>query len=159
MTMIYSRYNYDFSGSNQEINQFNIRFNYKFGKKASQKIGATLQYGGIWNIETLRTGNHVALGIHYEMDFKNFNLKTQFISYNNQPENALGESRDWIQMTAYGFPYNTAAKASLYSIGVAYTMPVKWGPITSIQVYNDYTYMDKAIEAWEDTQIRNAYIE
>lgn len=148
-----ARYNYDFSGSNQEINQFNIRFNYKFGKKARHKIGMTGQYGGIWNIDTKRVGNQAALGIHYEMDFKQFNLKAQYLTYNNQPENAAGESRDFIEMTAYGFPYNTAAKASLYSIGIAYTVPVQWGPITSIQFYNDYTYMDKAIDSWVDTQM------
>lgn len=148
-----ARYNYDFSGSNQEINQFNIRFNYKFGKEATHKIGATGQYGGIWNIDTKRVGKQAALGIHYEMDFKQLNLKAQYLTYNNQPENADGESRDIIEMTAYGFPYNTAAKASLYSIGVAYTVPILWGPITSIQLYNDYTYMNKAIDSWEDTQM------
>ena len=148
-----SRYNYDFSGRNQEINQFNIRFNYKFGKEVQQKIGTSLQYGGIWNIDTKEVGRQAALGLHYEADVKNWNFKAQFLTYNNQPENAPGESRDWIEMTAYGFPYNTAAKASIYSVGIAYTVPVKWGPISSLQFYNDYSYMDKSISTWEDTQM------
>lgn len=148
-----ARYNYDFSGRNKEVNQVNLRVNYKFGKKVIQKIGTSIQYGGIWNIDTKEIGSHAALGLHYEMDYKNFNLKSQFLTYNNQPKNTDGESRDMIEMTAYGFPYNTASKASIYTIGIAYTIPVDWEPITSLQIYNDYAYMDKSISTWEDTQM------
>lgn len=148
-----ARYNYDFSGRNKEINQLNIRFNYKFGKKAIQKLGTSLQYGGIWNIDTKEVGSHAALGLQYEMDYKKWNVKAQFLTYNNKAENAPGENRDVIEMTAYGAPYNTAAKASIYSFSVAYTIPVEWGPITSLQLYNDYSYMNKAVEEWEDTQM------
>ena len=148
-----ARYNYDFSGRNKEINQLNVRFNYKFGDKAKHKVGTSLQYGGIWNIDTKEVGLHYGLGLHYEMDHKGWNVKAQFLTYDNQAKNAPGESRDVIEMTAYGFPYNTAAKASIYSIGIAYTVPIKKGPISSLQFYNDYSYMDKAINAWEDTQM------
>ncbi len=148
-----SRYSYDFSGRNKEINQLNLRFNYKFGKAAKQSLGATVQYGGIWNLDTKSVGSQAALSLHYEMDYKNFNLKIQGIAYNNKPENAAGQSRDFIEMTAYGFPYLTAAKANIYSIGLAYTVPVKWGPISAVQVYNDYSYMDKSVSDWADTQM------
>lgn len=146
-----ARYNYDFSGENREINQVNARFNYFVNENT--KLGATLQYGGIWNIDTKAVGSQAALGIHYETDINKWNIKAQYLTYNNQPENATGQSRDIIQMTAYGAPYNTAAKASIYSISVAYTQPVKWGPITSLQFYNDYSYMDKSVSTWEDTQM------
>lgn len=148
-----SRYNYDFSGRNKEINQFNVRFNYKFGDKATHKIGTSIQYGGIWNLDTKEVGSHYGLGLQYEMVANNWNVKAQYLTYDNKPENAVGESRDIIEMTAYGFPYNTAAKASVYTFGVAYTFAVKWGPITSVQVYENYAYMDKAITTWEDTQM------
>ena len=148
-----ARYSYDFSGRNKEINQINIRFNYKFGRNYIQKIGPSIQYGGIWNIDTESVGSHYGLGLQYEGDYKNLNIKAQFLTYNNRPKNALGESRDFLEMTAYGFPYRTAAKASIYSIGIAYTLPVKWGPISSLQFYNDYSYMDKAKASWEDTQM------
>lgn len=148
-----SRYSYDFSGKNKEVNQLNLRANYKFGETIKHRPGVSLQYGGIWNIDTEEVGNHAALGLHYEMDFKRWNLKTQFLTYNNKPENADGESRDFLEMAAYNFPYNTAAKASIYSIGVAYTLPFKKGILQSLQFYNDYSYMDKAIASWEDTQM------
>ncbi|MEM1119214.1 MAG: hypothetical protein AAGJ18_02120 [Bacteroidota bacterium] len=148
-----SRYNYDFSGRNKEINQFNLRFNYKFGQKAKHIVGTSLQYGGIWNIDTKSVGSQAAMGLQYEMNYQNWNVKAQYLTYDNQPQNATGQSRDFIQMTAYGAPYNTAAKASIYSFSIAYTLPLTWGPITSLQFYNDYSYMDKAVATWEDTQM------
>ena len=148
-----SRYNYDFSGRNREINQWNVRFNYKLGDRANTRIGTSLQYGGIWNIDTQRKGNHYALGLQYESDYGPLNLKAQAFTFHNRPENAPGQSRDWIEMTAYGAPYNTAAKGSMYSFGIAYTLDVQWGPVTAVQFYNDYTYFDKAVERFADTQM------
>jgi len=148
-----ARYNYDFSGRNREVNQFNVRFNYKFGGKVPQSIGTSLQYGGIWNIDTKEVGSHAALGLQYELDYKKLNFKAQYLTYNNKPINAAGESRDIIEMTAYGAPYQTAAQATIYSVGIAYTFDVDWGPISSLQIYDDYSYMDKAIATFEDTQM------
>ncbi|MFK7936417.1 MAG: hypothetical protein AB8G22_23080 [Saprospiraceae bacterium] len=148
-----SRYGYDFSGRNQEINQVNLRFNYSFGQAISQKIGTSLQFGGIWNIDTKTVGRQAALGLQYELDYQNLNVKAQYLNYNNQPQNAAGEARDVIEMTAYGFPYLTAAAATIYSIGIAYTVPVKWRPITALQLYNDYSYMAKNNAEWADTQM------
>lgn len=148
-----SRYSYDFSGPNKEINQLNLRYNYKVGTTLKHKIGTSLQYGGIWNIDTKEMGSHKAIGIHYELDYGAFNLKTQILSYDNQANNGDTENTNSIQMTAYGAPYNTASKASIYSIGLAYTIKVDWGVFTSIQIYNDYSYMNKSVSTWEDTQM------
>lgn len=148
-----ARYNYDFSGRNKEINQLNVRFNYKFGPDKIHKIGTSFQYGGIWNIDTEDIGNHVALGLHYQLASGPWSIKTQALIYNNSPVNTDGESREVIEMTAYGAPYNTAAEAAIYTFGIAYTVPVKWGMISSLQFYNDYAYMDKKVSNWEDTQM------
>lgn len=148
-----ARYAYDFSGRNKEINQLNVRYNHKLGAAKDQKLGGTLQVGGIWNIDTESVGLQRAVGLHYETTFERWNVQAQFIDYDNRPQNAPGENRDAIEMTAYGFPYQTAARARLYSAGVAYTLPVKWGPVTALQFYDDYSYMDKAVVTWEDTQM------
>jgi len=148
-----ARYAYDISGSNKEVNQINIRYNYKLGAIVKQKIGASLQYGGIWNIDTQSMGSHSAISLHYEMDYKGLNIKAQYLNYDNAPANLPNESTDYIQMTAYGAPYSAAAKASIYSIGIAYSWEVNLGVLTGIQLYNDYSYMDKSVEAWEDTQM------
>lgn len=148
-----ARYSYDISGRNKEINQFTARFNYKLGQSNKQLLGTTLQYGGIWNIDTESVGSQFGWGVHYDVAFGNFDIKLQHIYYNNAPNIILGQSTDFIEVTAYNAPYQIAAKAQIYSIGVAYTIPLKWDFLSSIQVYNDYSYMDKDISEWEDTQM------
>jgi hypothetical protein len=39
----------------------------------------------------------------------------------------------------------------MYVAGLAYTIPVEWGPISSIQPYVDYTLIDKTNEDFYDT--------
>jgi len=148
-----ARYGYDFSGQNKEVHQVNLRTNYTFGKDVKHVVGFSTQFGGIWNLDTQELGSQGAFGLHYELKHERWNIKSQYLGYNNQPNNAAGQSREWIEMTAYGFPYNTAAKASIYSLGLAYTLPVKLGPISSIQFYDNYSYMDKSVAEWEDTQM------
>jgi hypothetical protein len=55
-------------------------------------------------------------------------------------------------MGAYGSPYPVASKANMYVAGLAYTIPVEWGPISSIQPYVDYTLIDKTNENFHDTE-------
>lgn len=148
-----SRYSYDFSGRNMEINQLNFRFNYKIEEKIKHNIGTSFQYGGIWNIDTQDIGTQAALGIHHDMSYKRWNLKSQLTIYENKPKNLEGESNDIIEMTAYGSPYNTAAKATIYSIALAYKIPIKKDILDEVKIYNDYAYMDKFVKSWEDTQM------
>jgi len=47
-------------------------------------------------------------------------------------------------MGAYGFgTYDVAAEASMYLIGLSYSIPVQWGPVSNVLLYNDYTYTQK----------------
>jgi hypothetical protein len=45
-------------------------------------------------------------------------------------------------MAAYGGSYLVAAEGNTYTLGVQYTVPVKWGPVSSLQFYNDYGYLE-----------------
>ena len=58
-------------------------------------------------------------------------------------------------MTAYGAPYLVASKATLYTIGLNHTIPVEWGPISSVMVYNDFGYMSKSLDDFEDTMMND----
>jgi hypothetical protein len=63
-----------------------------------------------------------------------------------------GEEIEQVQMGAYGSSYMVAAEASLYVIGLAYSIDVDWGPISNIQPYIDYTLTDKANGDFYDTE-------
>ncbi len=155
-----SRYAYDVGSlgntyRNKELNQFNAKVNYKFGKTLKSKLGASAQYGALLNLDTEDIGNRNAFAVHYEATYNKWNLKAQFTSYNYNPEAPNGESDDMIAMTAYGAPYMVASKATLYTIGLNHTFPVEWGPISSVMVYNDFGYMDKNLDEFEDTMMND----
>lgn len=158
-----SRYSYDVSsidldgdGSldsrNKEINQLNGKVAYQLGNdKTKHKFGVSGEWGGLYNLDTKKTGDHYALAAHYELNRGNFGIKAQVSHYQHNPKNAEGERDDVVAMTAYGAPYLVASEATLYTLGVGYSIPVKWGPISNVHVYNDFGYMDKAMDHFKDS--------
>ena len=155
-----SRYSYDVSSitiedglkyRNKEVNQGNVKFAYKFGNSVKHKLGLSGQYGGLYNLDTREIGNHYAFAAHYELNAGGFDIKAQVASYQYNPENPEGEDDDVIAMTAYGAPYLVAAQAHMYTLGIAYSFPVNWGFISNLQVYNDFGYMQKPLEGFENS--------
>jgi len=154
----HSRYSYDVSSSsdglyrNKEVNQFNAKVIRKFSNgSTSHKIGASAQYGGIYNIDTENTGDHYSLAGHYELSAGKFDLKAQISKYKYNTKNPAGQSNDVIAMTAYGYPYLVASEATTYTLGVAYSIPVNWGPVSNLQFYNDFGLMNKKSDNFENT--------
>ncbi len=156
-----SRYAYDVGSlgdgtyRNKEVNQINAKANYKFGKTLKSKLGASLQYGALLNLDTEDMGSRYAWAVHYEATYNNWNLKAQVTSYEYNTEAPVGESKDVLAMTAYGAPYLVAAKATIYTIGINHSFPVEWGPISSVMVYNDFGYMSKSVDAFDETMMND----
>lgn len=158
-----SRYSYDVSSidldgdgnkelRNKETNQFNGKLAYKIeAGKVKHKLGVSAEYGGLYNLDTEDMGHHSAFAGHYELTAGNFDLKAQITTYTNEAKNPANSANDVVAMTAYGAPYLVAETASTYTLGLAYTIPVDWKPISSIQVYNDFGYHDKSKSSFNDT--------
>lgn len=146
-----SRYSYDIAGRNKEVNQFNGKIVYKFGKEFASRIGASIEYGGLYNLDTEKMGNHAAFAAHYEITKGKWNAKAQFINASHNPNNTVGESRDVVVMAAYGAPYQVASDFNLYSLGISRNVPVKWGPLTNLQFYNDFAFMQKKAAGFTDS--------
>src|SRR6056297_1096755 len=133
----------------REINQFNLQLVYHLGD--NWKIGASGQVGGIYNAALDEAETSYAFAGHVEGNFGNFNLKTEVINYNYQAKSDNGQQLDVVQMGAYGYEYfggegytgGVASEANIYVAGLAYSIPVEWGPISNIQAYIDYTLIDK----------------
>jgi hypothetical protein len=145
------RYAYDIVGANKEVNQFNGKIIYKTGEQFKQRFGFSAQYGGLYNIETENMGDHHALSLHHEVDYKRWNLKTTILTARHNPMNADGQSRDIVRMGAYGFPYDVASDFEMYTAAISYSLPVDIGPISNLQFYNDFGYMDKRAEGFTNT--------
>jgi len=145
------RYSYDVAGRNKEVNQLNLKGIYKFGDEFKQQLGASVMHGGLYNLDTKETGNHYAFAFHYELDYQEWNIKAQILTYEKNPKNLNNEGEDMVSLVAYNLDYNAAAKATLYTLGIGYSIPVKWKPISDIQIYNDFAYLDKDVNSFEES--------
>ena len=146
-----NRYSYDVVGRNKEVNQVNGKLIYKFGDSIKNRLGISAQYGGLYNLDTKQTGSHSGLALHYELDFKNWNFKIQGMTIQHDPENLPDQSNEILQMGAYGFPYEVAADFNVYTLAFSKNIPVKLGPVSNLEFYNDFGYMDKKINSFEDS--------
>ncbi len=148
------RYSYDIipnSGAhNQERNQFNGRIAYALG---ATEVGFSAQYGQLYNSVLEEWGSHVALGLHTDANVNRFNIKASVITYSHDAKNDDGSDAELVHMGAYGSgTYPVAAEATMYTLGIAYSLPVQWGPISNLTFYNDYTLTKKSNDAFHDTQ-------
>ena len=160
-----SRYSYDVASidldgdgvldlRNKEVNQANGKLSYTIGNDSiNHKIGTSGQFGGLYNLDTQKMGSHYAAALHYELKYKRFGVKAQASKYKKSSKNPNGQSNDLIAMAAYGGSYLVAAEGNTYTLGVSYTVPVKWGPVSSLQFYNDYGYLEKLNSDFNDTSM------
>lgn len=162
-----ARYSYDIIAepneglSNSESSQFNGRavYNWDHGELGSTEIGASIQYGGIYNSALDEVSDHYAFAPHIDGTYGNFNVKAEYIYYNHNAQNDLGNPIDVVQMGAYGFPsndgtpgYDVAAEGNMYVLGVSYSKDVDWAPVSNLTFYDNYTYLDKTNDAFTNSQ-------
>lgn len=145
------RYSYDVAGRNKEVNQFNGQVFYKWGSEVKQKLGASAEFGMLYNLDTEKNGTHYAFALHHELYWQGLSLMTQISTFAMHPKNAPGEDRNIVTMTAFNAPYEMAAKANIYSVSVGYTIPFKKGIVDSIKLYNDFGWMQKRDKQFNDS--------
>jgi len=133
----------------RELNQVNVRAAYHISEQL--EVGLSGQVGGIYNSVLDEAETSTAFAAHVLADWgQGWNFKGTFINYNYTAKADNGQSLDIIQMGAYGSPYDVATEANAYAVGIAKSFPVELGPITNIQAYVDYTYVDKTKEEYAD---------
>lgn len=159
----FSRYSYDISSidlnqdevfeyRNKEINQLNAKVVRRIQfANGEHQIGVSWQRGGIYNLILEENGHHSALGIHYELTIRKWNIKAQWADFNNQPIGIDGEDNRMLAMAAYGAPYLVANESYNYTFGISYSIDVDWGPISNLLVYEDFGLMDKKETSFEDS--------
>ncbi len=146
------------SASLRELDQFNARVAYDIVE--GWEVGASAQIGGIYNSVLEESEIGTAFAGHVVGTFGKFNLKAEYINYNYKAKSDDGQELDVLQMGAYGYEYfggdgytgGVATQANMYVVGLAYTIPVDFGPVTSVQTYVDYTMIDKVNKEFYDTQ-------
>lgn len=132
----------------RELNTFNGQLLYNVSEGV--ELGASVQVGGIYNGTVEEAEVSTAFAGHVNANFGDFNFKGEFINYTYNAQSDAGQDLDIVQMGAYGFNYPVASQANMYVAGLAYSIPVEIGPVSNIQAYVDYTFMDKSLEELSD---------
>jgi len=140
------RYSYDVvpggNASLTERNQFNVRGAYQFD---SGEFGGSLQYGQLYNSALEEFNGQFAAAVHADLNSGNFNIMPQFLYYSMDAVDNNGNDLSTAFMGAYGIPYEVSSEAWIATLGISYSYDVEWGPITNLNFYNDFSYMQNAV--------------
>lgn len=131
--------------ANTEVDQFDLRLTHTIPHAfGTTQLGASGQVGGLYNLQSKRMGDRWAIALHLEGDYlERWNLKLEGIRYQFRPQNPPGEDSRWVSMGAYDAPYLVAAEGDLWVAGLAYRIPVAWGPIAEVRLYDDFSWLEK----------------
>ena len=145
------RYSFDLvtggEQQNAETNQFNFRAARvtRLEGLGSVELGLSLQAGQVYNRSTERNGDRWAVAAHLDSRIGQWNLQFQGIRYEFNPRNPAGLSRDFVQLGAFQFPFLVAARGNVWSVNVARSFDVSWGPVTGLNCYNNFTHVDPRV--------------
>ena len=139
----YSRYSFDIASTderaNREDGQVNGRIQYQLG---NHTVGASAQLGKFINSQSQDKGDHWAAGAHYVGTFGSWKVSGQLMQYDYDTEESLGTADHRIALSAFEFPFDIAAKATLSNLNIAKTFTYNNELVDSITCYNEVTLID-----------------
>jgi hypothetical protein len=134
--------------------------------EALDQINSSDDPDALYNGDSDPWGSHMAFGGHANITYDKFNLMLFGIYVDHEPQvldTALlttagrnmglqGDfSEELVVFGAYDFPYPVASTGIVVAVQPAYTVPVEWGPISSLQFYNDFSMYMKDNEDFENS--------
>ncbi|NVJ58757.1 MAG: carbohydrate porin [Gammaproteobacteria bacterium] len=143
-----------------ESNSWAFRSAHKwtFSENDNLEIGASLQTGNLYsgNIDganpfasyaNQNIGNRKAIAVHGVYNTGPFNFQFQLADYQYD----VKIDNTGIVMAAYAFYDTIPSEAKIYTLNGAYTLPVSFGPLTSLTFYNDYSLITDKKDLQDDT--------
>ncbi|GAW95958.1 MULTISPECIES: hypothetical protein [Colwellia] len=127
-----------------EHNTLSLRYAYQL---ANVELGFSWLSGDIRDA-TSSIGDRTAFALHTDAQFNRWNIKLQYTDY----EYNFDSYSPLLAVGAYSFYDSIPSEAKLYSVNIAYLKPVEFGPISSLNFYNNYNLMtDKSADFDNDT--------
>jgi len=135
----------------RELNTSYLRLAAPVGQ--SSEVGISGRLGQLYNQSLDDTDWTTAISGHASLDVGNFNLMPQVTYFNFDATNDDGSAAQTVPMGAYASGvYPVAAEGTKYQLSVSYSWDVEMGPVSNVTFYNDYAYLDKANDTFNDTQ-------
>ncbi len=137
----------------QETNQVNGRVAYEFDHSTigSTEIGASGQYGGIFNGETNELGYHWAAAGHFDGNYVGFQVQLEGVVYDYKPAYSEGQADSFVVMGGHDAPLKVAGKGYLFVGNIAYKLKLDFKYFSSITFYGDFSMLNKKRAGFEDS--------
>ncbi len=111
-----------------------VAYTFKPAEDFNWEVGASALRGNLEGPSD-SIGDYNAWALHTDVDYKRWNFQAQALRYDyNTDSNATR-----LAVGAYAFYDSIAASANGWSLNARYSQPVDWGPIRSLDFYNDYS--------------------
>jgi len=132
----------------QTVNNSNVRVAYTLNQSDSNYLTVSLSgQGGQLDTGSRDLGSRWAGALALDAHAGAWTGQLQWVSYAyNVPDNATTAAgvplpTDAITAEDYGYRYQMAARGDIYSANIARDFNVNWGPVTQVQLYNNYGYL------------------
>lgn len=141
---------------NEKRDQLNLRLarTVKSGRW-NNEFGASLAAARLVNHSSGGNGTFWAAGAHTMLNIDDWHLTSQLIRYQYAPKDPPGSDRSTILMGGNGLTpaYLIPAKATTASLNLARDLGVRWGPVSKLRFYTDYSVLWKDKKGWSDSQM------
>ncbi|WP_110643259.1 hypothetical protein [Salinicola sp. CPA57] len=138
---------------NTEENQLAGRVAYTFnqGSDYTTQVNLSAKGGQLYNNNTHQSGDSWAVAMGLDGSYGNWLTQLQATTYEFNAKNPSfadneGVSDTAVQIGAFGFNYLIPAEGQMYSVSLAYSMDVDWGPVENVYFFNDFSYIDPSDE-------------
>ena len=140
----------DGARNSQTVNTVAARaeYDYKVGDKLTLKPGASVKYGQLDGASPSGDGDYYAAAAHLVADYDRWNLQLQYTDWEYDFDDS---NADFINYGYYAGLFTGPLSAKALTANVAYTLPVEWGPVSSLTFYNDYSLIYDKNADFEDT--------
>lgn len=145
----------DGSAQNEEAGQFNIRFVKDFGSDTS--IGASLEYGRIYNNANNEDANHRAIALHATHNMGPWNFQLELIDYAYDDDVNIGTDDGTIAISGFDYASDIAAEGRIATFNVAHKFETNTRLADSVTCYNDFSHIQGTAKgAGDEESIQNA---
>ncbi|MGQ0525694.1 MAG: hypothetical protein ACT4P8_18785 [Betaproteobacteria bacterium] len=126
-------------------------YTYAHGDLGSSEFGLSLLTGRLPNASTGRDGDRHAGALHYKGEYGPWGIMLQAARYRIRAESPPAQDRKIVVMGAYDFPYEVAAKGTVYIANLSYRLG-GLGPLRDVVIYTNYSRLAKDESGFRDSE-------
>ena len=131
----------DVAGDNLQANA-RVTYLHHLNDNTKVELGLSGKVGNVYNDNTSRKSTLNAVAAHLNGCWNKLQAQLQFMPYNYSWKNSIANLQsNTLQLSKDNRTYTIPTKANIDSFGLAYKLPVNWGKIEEITVYEDYSVL------------------